>query len=239
MSFSFFWIKRQLDSLCPGDDCKKLLLWSETSRRQNCRAEQCLHMSPTWVNKGTMRNFLLDFHVHYMVRSSSSRGVAIPAISLPKTQHNYACNAYIVRVKKRFFLKGGFATNEYLTDFVLTVYTVIYSKTVPVLPTMREALAKKQRQSGFRQSDMNEFLGGMCPGNSVSKCYRKNSLPDCYFNRRQTSPSPAKPQWGRFSPRKIARRIAIACDFSSQEKIAMLFLGRRALFWRKLKGQHD
>ena len=34
----------------------------------------------------------------------------------------------------------------------------------------------------------------------------------------QTSPSPAKPQWGRF----FSRKIAIACDVSSQEKIARL-----------------
>ena len=46
----------------------------------------------------------------------------------------------------------------------------------------------------------------------------------------QTSPSPAKPQWGRIFPRKIAKRIAIASDFPSRGTITRLS-GAGGHFW--------
>ena len=46
----------------------------------------------------------------------------------------------------------------------------------------------------------------------------------------QTSPSPATPKWGHFFHQKITKRIATACDFSSQEKSQGSLWGGRA-FW--------
>ena len=50
----------------------------------------------------------------------------------------------------------------------------------------------------------------------------KIAIANCRDCLSQTSSSPAKLKWGHFFPRKIAQRIVIACDFSSQEKIARL-----------------
>ena len=56
-------------------------------------------------------------------------------------------------------LKGTSATlkcqNQFLMDFVQTVYTVFNSKTIPVLPKKGVALAREQSQSTIRQSDTN------------------------------------------------------------------------------------
>ena len=44
---------------------------------------------------------------------------------------------------------------QFPMDVVLTVYTVINSKRIPVLPKVGVAFAREQSQSGIRQSDIN------------------------------------------------------------------------------------
>ena len=58
---------------------------------------------------------------------------------------------------------------QFLMDLVLTVYTDISSKTIPVLPQMGVAL-----QSGIRQSDMNSWTEFVLT--------TRQALPEQYFS---------------------------------------------------------
>ena len=71
--------------------------------------------------------------------------------------------------------------NYFLTDFVLTVYTVINSKTNPILPKMGIALAREQSLSGIRPSDINSWAGSILTIQSAN--IARTIFPDCYFNR--------------------------------------------------------
>ena len=86
------------------------------------------------------------------------------------------------RLETTVYIPSEIVKIQFLTDFVLTVYAVINSKTIPVLPKMGWHL---QESKAVRNSTVRyELLGGICPDNLVSKYCQNTIFPDCYFNRR-------------------------------------------------------